>query len=130
MAILHNKVLHDRVVLMTIRTSDVPFAPENERIDLEELGQGFYRVLVHYGFMDELDVPHALDLFRARNLEVDLMLTSYFLGRETLIPSTRPGMGPIEEQVFTLMSAGNLQATTYFGIPTEQVVELGTQVEL
>ena len=58
------------------------------------------------------------------------MLTSYFLGRETLIPSTRPGMGPIEEQVFTLMSAGNLQATTYFGIPTEQVVELGTQVEI
>ena len=58
------------------------------------------------------------------------MLTSYFLGRETLIPSTRPEMGPIEERVFTFMSAGNLPATTYFGIPTEQVVELGTQVEI
>ena len=67
---------------------------------------------------------------RARDLDADPMLTSYFLGRKTLIPSTRPEMGPIEERVFTFMSAGNLPATTCFGVPTEQVVELGTQVEI
>ena len=127
----HNQVLHERVVLMTVRTRDIPYVPEDRRLELvEELGQGFFRVAVSYGFLDQPDVPRALALCRARGLEADPARTSYFIGRETLIPTPRPPLGPVEARVFTALSAGNLSATTYFGIPPERVVELGTQVEV
>jgi KUP system potassium uptake protein len=126
----HNQVLHEQIVLMTVRTLDIPHVPEDRRIEVEELGAGFFRVAVSYGFMDRPDVPRALALCQAAGLQADPARTSYFLGRETLIPTPRPPLGPVEARVFTFLSAGNLSATTYFGIPPERVVELGAQVEV
>ncbi len=128
--IKHNQVLHEQVVLMTVRTRDVPYVPEAQRLEVEALGKGFYRVVVGYGFLDQPDVPRALALCRARDLRTEPMRTSYFLGRETLIPTPQPPTGPVEARVFAWLSSGNLAATTYFQIPPGRVVELGTQVEI
>jgi KUP system potassium uptake protein len=128
--IRHNKVLHERVVLMTVRIDDVPYVPDRERIEVEKLGKGFYRVVSHYGFMDEPDVPRALELCRSRALPVDMALTSFFLANETLIPSERPDLNPVEERLFIVLAAGGLSATAYFKIPPDRVVELGVQIEI
>jgi KUP system potassium uptake protein len=126
----HNQVLHEQVVLMTVRTLDIPHVPEERRVEVEGLGGDFFRVAVSHGFMDRPDIPRALELCRAKDLQTDPARTSYFIGRETLIPTPRPPMGPVEARVFTFLSAGNLSATTYFGIPPERAVELGAQVEI
>jgi KUP system potassium uptake protein len=126
----HSQVLHERVVVLTVRVRDVPSVPQAQRVIVEKLGKGFYRVLVSYGFMDDPDVPEALRLCRPHGLPVDPAWTSYFLARETLVPSPRPEMNPLEERVFILLSTGNLSATAYFRLPPDQVVELGIQVEI
>jgi KUP system potassium uptake protein len=128
--IKHNQVLHEQVVLMTVRTRDIPYVPEAQRIEVAALGKGFYQVAASYGFLDQPDVPQALALCRARDLRAEPMRTSFFLGRETLIPTPSPPLGPVEARVFTWLSSGNLSATTYFQIPPERVVELGTQLEV
>ncbi len=126
----HNQVLHQKVVLMTVRTRDIPSVPEEQRLEVEKLGKGFYRVAVHYGFIETPDIPRALESCRAYALAVDLTMTSYFLARESLIPSPKPEMNPLEERLFILLAASNLSATTYFQIPPDQVVELGMQLEI
>ena len=126
----HNRVLHEQVVLMNVRTQDVPYVPEDQRLDVARLGAGFFQAIVSYGFMDAPNVPRAMELCQARGLRADPMRTSYFIGRETLIPTPRPPMGPVEARVFAFLSAGSLSATAYFRIPPERVVELGTQLEI
>ena len=126
----HNQVLHEQVVLLTVRTQDIPYVPDDRRVEVERLGAGFFRVVVSYGFMDQPDVPRALELCGACGLRADPARTSYFIGRETLIPTPRPPMGPVEGRVFAFLSAGCLSATAYFRIPPERVVELGTQLEI
>ena len=126
----HNKVLHERVLLMTVRVGDVPFVPDEDRVELAELGKGFWKAAVRYGFMDRPDIPRALAACRAPGLEVDLMLTSFFLARETLIPSPRRKMSRVAERLFILLAAAALPATAYFRVPPNRVVELGTQVEV
>ena len=128
--IQHNQVLHQKVVLLTVRTQDIPYVAAAQRLEVEKLGKGFYRVAVSYGFMDDPDIPRALERCRAHALPVDLAATSYFVARETLIPSPRPELNPLEERLFMLLTASNLSATTYFRIPPDQVVELGLQLEI
>jgi KUP system potassium uptake protein len=128
--IKHNQVLHEQVVLMTVRTEDIPHVPEDQRFGVARFGAGFFRVIMSYGFMDQPDVPRAMELCRARGLRADPARISYFIGRETLIPTPRPPMGPVEARVFAFLSAGSLSATAYFQIPPERVVELGTQLEV
>ena len=128
--IRHNQVVHQKVILLTVRTEDVPHVPEAQRLAVEKLGKGFHRVTVGYGFMDEPDVPRALERCRAHAVPVDLAATSYFVARETLIPSPRPELNPLEERLFMLLAATNLSATAYFQIPPDQVVELGLQLEV
>jgi KUP system potassium uptake protein len=126
----HNQVLHEQAVLMIVRTEDIPQVPSARRVEVAPLGAGFFQVLVRYGFMDAPDIPRALGLCRARGLRADPERTSYFIGRETLIPTPRPPMGPVEARVFRFLSASSLPATAYFRIPPERVVELGTQLEI
>ena len=126
----HNQVLHQQVVLMTVRTQDIPYVAEERRVEVEALDAGFFRVIAGYGFMDQPDVPGALELCQAHGLRIDPARVSYFIGRETLIPTTSPPMGPVEARVFTALAAGSLSATAYFKIPPERVVELGTQLEV
>ena len=88
----HNKVLHERVVFLAVVTAEVPHVPAHDRVTVEELGRGFYRMRLNYGFMEEPNVPEALDALKEKGMEFRPLETTYFLGRETLIPSRRPGM--------------------------------------
>ncbi len=126
----HNKVVHGLNVLLTLVTEDVPYVPEPERAIVKPLGQGFFRVVAHHGFMELPDVPRLLRQVRSAALPVDLERTSYFLGRERLIPAGRSGMARWREWLFAVMSQNAQSATSFFRIPPNQVVELGAQVEL
>jgi KUP system potassium uptake protein len=126
----HNKVVHEQNVLLTLVTDDVPYVDEAERVTLKPLGHGFFRLVAHHGFMEVPDVPRLLRQVRSAALPIDLERTSYFLGRERLIPSGRSGMARWREWLFSVMSQNAQSATTFFRIPPGQVVELGAQVEL
>lgn len=126
----HNKVLHERVVFLVVETENVPHLSGRERAIIEDLGVGFYRVTLRYGFMEEPNVPQALAELRAKGLEFKPMETSYFLGRETLIPTNRPGMALWRERLFAVMHRNARTATSFFCLPPNRVVELGAQIEL
>jgi KUP system potassium uptake protein len=126
----HNKVVHERVVFLALATEEVPHVPAEERATIEGLGAEFYRVRLRYGFMDEPHVPAALATLKEKGLDFVPLETSYFLGRETLIPSPRPGMAIWREHLFAVMSRNARPATSFFRLPPNRVVELGAQVEL
>ena len=126
----HNKVLHERVVLLTVITAEIPHVALTERLELEKLGEAFYRITIHYGFLDDPDVPKALEETKRYDLELPPADITYFLGRESLFPTSRPGMAIWREKVFVLMSRNARPATDFFRLPPERVMELGTQVEL
>jgi KUP system potassium uptake protein len=126
----HNQVLHERVILLTVRTEEIPQVPFQLRADVEPLGHGFYRIIAHYGFMEDPHIPRLLEQLKAKGLEFDLMKTTFFLGRETLIASRKPGMAMWRERLFALMSRNAQGATAFFDIPPNRVVEVGAQIEL
>jgi KUP system potassium uptake protein len=129
--LLHNKVLHERVVLLTVKTKQVPYVEEEDRAQIEPLGQDFYRLIINYGFMEDPDVPRVLKSLQPPAAPVlDLMDTTYFLGRETVIAAKEPGMMLWREKLFALMSRNASTATAYFCLPPDRVVELGAQVEI
>jgi KUP system potassium uptake protein len=126
----HNKVLHERVVFLTIGTRDIPFVPEDERFETKSLGCDFYQLLADYGFKEEPDVPELLEECGRKGFVFDMMDTSFFVSRETLIATVAPGMALWRERLFVSMSKNATKASDFFQIPTNRVVELGTQVEL
>jgi KUP system potassium uptake protein len=126
----HNKVLHERIVLLTVTTEEVPRVPDEERVDVTPLSGDFFRVVVKYGFKDEPDIPAALELAKAKGLEFKMMETSFFLSRQTLVPKLGKDMALWREKIFALMSRNASSATVFFNIPANRVVELGTRVEL
>ena len=126
----HNKVIHEQVMLLTIASEDVPHVPPEERVEIIRLEEGFVRVIARYGFMENPSIPDILKRAREKGLQFNLMGTSFFLGRETLIPSKKPGMAMWREALFAWMSRNARSATSYFRIPPNRVVELGAQVEL
>ena len=128
--LLHNKVLHARVVLVNVVTEDIPYVPDAERVRVEELDFGFYRVFVRYGFKDDPDIPAALGMCENQGLSFELMEASFFLGRETLIPRVGSSLGGWRERLFILMFRNAHSAAEFFCIPANRVVEFGTQVEL
>ncbi len=127
----HNKVLHERVVFVTVKTRQVPHVAPNDRLEVESFGNGLYRVKVYYGFMDQPNIPEALAASDQRELPpIEASDTTYFLGRETIISSSRRGMASWRERLFALMARNATTATAYMGIPPDRVVELGEQLEL
>jgi len=126
----HNKVIHERVVFLTVLTEEVPHVPDERRIDIEHLGRRFYRFIIRYGFMDATNIPAALKAAAKSNFEFNDMDTSFFLGRETLIPSRHPGMALWRESLFAWMNRSATSAMAYFHLPPNRVIELGTQVEI
>jgi KUP system potassium uptake protein len=126
----HNKVLHETVVLLRVDTEEVPHVPEAERVTLDELGSGIFRIVMHYGFMEDPDVPAVLAAVRHPGLAFPEMDTTFFLGRETLIASSRPGMAIWRERLFSVMARNARTATSFFALPPNRVVELGAQIEL
>jgi len=130
--LVHNKVLHERVVFLTVVVEDVPFVPAAERVHIEPLGHECYRIVVHFGFKDEPDVTQALALCRERGLEFQMLQTSFFLSRETVIPTARTGEGMAlwRERLFAAMARNAGSPVEYFNIPANRVIELGTQIEI
>jgi KUP system potassium uptake protein len=126
----HYKVLHERMVIVTIRIFDVPYVPEIDRVEVADLGESFWQVTVQYGFKDEPDLPAALALCAHFGLEFDMMDTSFFLGRETLIPRFGGEMASWRVLLFALMFRNASSLTAFFKIPSNRVVELGSQVVL
>ena len=126
----HNKVLHERVVLLSIITVEAPRVPLTHRIDLRNLGNGFFRVVLYYGFMETSDVMRDLALTGEHGLPLDLDEVSFFLGSERLLATARPGMAIWREKLFVLMSRNATNAANFFSLPPDRVVELGTLVEL
>ena len=126
----HNKVLHERVILLTVRIEDVPYVSEEKRVDQHDYGSGFYRVVLRYGFMEEIDVPSALAQLKGCGPQCKMMDTSFFLARQTLLASSRPGMAIWREKLFAWMLRNAESAMEFFKLPTNRVVELGSQVEI
>jgi KUP system potassium uptake protein len=126
----YNKVLHEHVVVLTVRTTQTPHVRPDDRVEAEALGEGLHNVQVYYGFMEDPDVPEALALAHAAGVDMDTDDLTYFLGRETIIVSGRQGMAVWRERLFVLMARNAVRATAYFRLPPERVVELGVQVEV
>ncbi|NBC88800.1 MAG: potassium transporter Kup, partial [Alphaproteobacteria bacterium] len=128
--IKHNKVLHERVVILTVDIQDVPYVDPAERCEYTDMGEGFYRAVLHYGFMEETDVPVGLTRMERCGGAFDMMQTSFFLSRQTLLPSEKPAMPIWREKVFAWMLRNSASAMDFFKLPTNRVVELGSQVEI
>jgi KUP system potassium uptake protein len=132
----HNKMLHDQVVLLSIMALDVPYATADERLQVDPLEHGFFRVVARYGFMESPDVKEILSLCSTRGVRTRPLETSYYLGRERIIPrrrkrgDTRTRMALWRKKLFAVMTRNAIPATQYFGLPPNRVVELGTQVEM
>jgi KUP system potassium uptake protein len=126
----HNKVLHERNVLMTVHTEDVPRLPEAERLEIHHLPKNFHTVTIHYGFLDDPDIPRALALCRVGGFRFNLMETSFFVGREKIVTKRRFGLLQPFKHLFVMLSNMALDATEFFRIPINRIVELGGQAEI
>jgi KUP system potassium uptake protein len=128
--IKHNKVLHERTVFLTILTEERPYVSSRDRRTVEDLGRGFFRVVARYGFMEDPAVAELLERVKVPGLEFPPADTTYFLGKETIFASRRPGMAMWRERLFALMSRNSRSATLFFRLPVNRVVELGAQIEM
>jgi KUP system potassium uptake protein len=126
----YNKILHEYVIILTVRTAPTPHVDETDRVTVQSLGAGIYNVGVQYGFMEDPNVPAALAIARTMGLHMKEDDITYFLGRETIIVTRKRGMAIWREKLFVLMARNAVRATAYFRIPAERVVELGVQVEM
>jgi KUP system potassium uptake protein len=126
----HNRVLHEKNVFLTVQTEEIPHVPRDQRVKLEELGNGFWSVIVRYGFMEDPHLPRALRQASELGLDIDPQRATYFLSRNTVLPSKRPGMALWRERLFVVLSRNASRPTQFFRIPPNRVIELGMQVEL
>lgn len=126
----HNQVLHERVVLVTVQTTDTPYVLDHDRIYLHQMQHGFIRLIIQYGFMEDPDIPSALMSCKRFGESFDLMETTFYLSRETIVPTLTRNLSCLRARLFALMSRNATSATEFFKIPTDRVVELGTQLEI
>jgi KUP system potassium uptake protein len=126
----HNKVLHERNVVLRVETLEIPRADDSERIALEQLGGSFWKLRLRFGFAEDANVPRALFSCAQSGLDFEIMDTTFFLSRETLIPSAEKGMPLWQDKLFAFMARNATSATQFFNIPTNRLVELGAQVEI
>jgi KUP system potassium uptake protein len=127
----HNKIFHHNVVILSVTAADIPYVAEADRLDIQDMGMGFFRLIAHYGFMETPNVPEIMQRARAEGVPIDPPAdTTYFLGRESLLTTGRAKMAAFRKSLFAMMSRNARPATAYFGLPPGRVVELGVQVEL
>jgi len=126
----HNKVIHERIIVLTIRTESVPYVSPGHQVELEELDKGVYRLVGRYGYLQRPDVPQLLRRCEKHGLEVPLEDVTFFLGRETIGSGRRPGMARWRGALFGILSRLAAQPATYFRLPPERVVELGMPIEI
>ena len=129
--IKHNKVLHERNIMLTVITRDIPFVDRQDRIEVEKLSEHFYRVFIYYGFKDQPNIPDALQqAYEQWNFEYDLMQISFFISRERIMHTVGEGMAPWREKLFISMQRNTSPVSDFYQIPTNRVVELGTQIQI
>lgn len=126
----HNKVLHERVIFITLHNKEIPWVPFSERIKVTDLKNNCFQIDVHYGFKNEPDIPNALELCKPFGLEFEALDTSYFISRQTIISSPDSGMASWREGLFVTMSRNARDAADYYQIPSNRVIEVGAQVEI
>jgi len=126
----HNKVLHERVIICQVMVDDTPFVPPEKRVVVEKLGKGFFEVHIHHGFFETPDVPRALSDARPYGLAVDPETTTFFIGRETLVPAENPLLGRWRTWLYMQLAANALSPARFYHLPPNRVVELGTQVTI
>jgi len=126
----HNKVLHEQNLFVTVRSHEVPWIGLDKRLQIESLGHHCWQVVIHYGFKNDPDVPRALQQMRGRGCEMETMNTSYFLSRDTVIPTIGSGMAPWREKLFAQMHHNAGAAADFLNLPNNSVVELGSKIEI
>jgi KUP system potassium uptake protein len=126
----HNKVLHERIVLLHVVTANIPRVPRERRIEVAHLADNFHSIVVRYGFMEQPDIPEVLEECASRELHFNMMDTSFFVGRVTIVAAKHSRLGAIRRRVFEAMHRNALAATEFFRIPPNRVIELGGQVEI
>jgi KUP system potassium uptake protein len=126
----YNKILHDRVILLTVITQDIPYVLAKDRLEVEDLGQNFYRVTINFGFTQTPDVPYALQRIKHNGLKLNLNETLFYLGRETLVPSEGQALNAWQEWMFIFMFRNASNPIIFFGIPSKQAMEIGMLVEI
>jgi KUP system potassium uptake protein len=132
----HNKILHERVLLISLLSDDIPFVRSSQRAVVKDLGRGFIQVVARYGFMETPSVPELLEALAKRpppgsaKLVVKPMETTFYLGRETLLPVGRSTMATWRKKLFVIMARNAQTASSFFGLPPNRVVEMGAQIEL
>ena len=126
----HNKIIHDRVIVLTIASEEVPSIPRDEKVSIQELGQNFFRVIARYGFIETPKMRHIFEACRAMGIDLHVEESTFVLGRETILASKLPGMAIWREKLFAVMSKNAQRATGFFKIPPNQVIEVGIQVEI
>ena len=129
--IKHNKVLHERNIMITVITRDVPYVPLIERVRVEQMAPRFYRIFVYYGFKDQPNIPKALEqAYEQLNFELDMMQTSFFISRDRLIHTVGDGMAPWREKLFISMQRNTSPVSDFYQIPPNRVVEMGSQIQI
>jgi KUP system potassium uptake protein len=128
--LLHNKVIHERIVFLTVFATDIPVIPDTERVKISQLGFDCYQIDVYYGFKDERNIPLALELCANKGMEFELMETSFFIARQTVIATVGTGMALWRESLYATMARNARDAADYFRLPANRVIEVGTQVEI
>jgi KUP system potassium uptake protein len=126
----HNKALHQRIVLLNVATEHIPRVAADKRTEVQHLEDNFHSVVVHYGFMEQPNIPQALDSCVVQQLSFNLKITSFFVGRFTIVPASRSRWRWIKVKLFALMHRNALAATEFFSIPPNRVIELGGQIEI
>ncbi|HEY7005842.1 MAG TPA: potassium transporter Kup [Sphingomicrobium sp.] len=127
----HNQVLHERVIILNVKVEEVPHVAPKRRVEFDDAGEGFYRMILHYGFMEEVDIPRDLAFIKTCGEPFNMMSTSFFLGRQKLIAAKKaPGMALWRERLFAWMLKSSESAMEFFKLPTNRVVELGSQLQI
>jgi KUP system potassium uptake protein len=126
----HNKIIHERVIVLTIASEEVPTIAREERVNIQQLGQNFYRVVARYGFMETPKIRHIFEACRSAGIDLHVEESTFVLGRETILASKIPGMAIWREKLFAVMSKNAQRPTAFFRIPPNQVIEVGIQVEI
>ena len=127
----HNQVLHERVIILNVHVEEVPHVARERRVEFHNAGEGFYRMILHYGFMDEVDIPADLAFVSTCGEPFNMMRTSFFLGRQKLVAAkAAPGMALWREKLFAWMLKSSESAMEFFKLPTNRVIELGSQLQI